>query len=683
MFKSKLLCAIIFLLIIFPVAHHKPSLSERTPPYEIKYHSYSEVSQLVLQLNSSPYVDVKIIGYSVNGSPIYVIRISTDLSSYKPAIVRNFGQHAREYITTETALFLAYYLNDVLKGNVRDDNATSILSVFDVYIIPCANPDGHDIAMFHNERQRKNVEPIDEDGDGLIDEDPPEDANGDGYIDLYYSSSGLYLGAEGDDNDGDGVAGEDRVGGVDLNRNRPRHRGEPSGASSETYPGPRPLSEPESLSIYRFLKSLGPVALFDIHSGIKALLYPPGTDYGKTTLQDIFSEMSRVAIKHNREAMPSINLYPAYGTLDEDGYFDIHAISITLEIFGNRSRPKYEEMPNGNRRGYGVKRMFNPMPSKLLDSMREAADVILGCTYVIYKHVQDLPEAKVTYKVYGNSLSIFVSPKKYVVREAYALLIGENMTRFVQLVDNLDGTLVGSINLDSSGLKDGRYALVILYHATFNRGLEAFEINVTDVYHDSNGNGVDDERELARNVTSIDTDEDGDGLTSYEEYLIGTNPSNNDTDFDGIIDGEEYALALLAVFRGSDMNNLPYLRDHPEGFFFNTSKGVFAEAVGTDRRISYTGDARVYLTRDVAFAFYEGAHNLTIVISAEGESRMFYRKYTPSSGESESAESGGSNTLLYGIIAAIVAVVVIVIIYLIISRREKRVFFIVAKLKCS
>ena len=54
-----------------------------------------------------------------------------------------------------------------------------------VYVVPRVNPDGAE-AMFGNvlSHRTTNRRPIDDDNDGRTDEDPPEDLNGDGLVDL-------------------------------------------------------------------------------------------------------------------------------------------------------------------------------------------------------------------------------------------------------------------------------------------------------------------------------------------------------------------------------------------------------------------------------------------------------------------------------------------------------------------
>jgi hypothetical protein len=133
---------------------------------------------------------------------------------------------------------------------------------------------------------RSTVRPHDGDGDGLLDEDPPEDLDGDGFcyemrkrvgagngdsvIDPEDTSGRLMkrVGAgrgdyrlylEGIDNDLDGEFNEDGIGGLDLNRNYPENwRPEPgldlTGRGwTQSGAGEYPLSESETRSVVTFL----------------------------------------------------------------------------------------------------------------------------------------------------------------------------------------------------------------------------------------------------------------------------------------------------------------------------------------------------------------------------------------------------------------------------------------------
>jgi hypothetical protein len=80
---------------------------------------------------------------------------------------------------------------------------------------------------------------------------------------------------------------EDGTVGVDLNRNFPVRWG--SGnviADSEVYEGPRPLSEPETQALEKFFEERPLRAFVDLHSSMKAILYPSyliGPDHERYT----------------------------------------------------------------------------------------------------------------------------------------------------------------------------------------------------------------------------------------------------------------------------------------------------------------------------------------------------------------------------------------------------------------
>jgi hypothetical protein len=165
------------------------------------------------------------------------------------------------------------------------------------YVFPRLNPDGAE-AMFARVKwdRKTNARPFDDDNDGRVDEDGPEDLDGDGYVTLMRvkDPSGEYLpdpadprvmrradrsrgeaGAyklylEGTDEDGDGFINEDGPGGVDLNRN-----------FQHEYPywqrdaGPYMVSEVESRALMDFVLAHRNVAAIVTFGGSDNLVTPP------------------------------------------------------------------------------------------------------------------------------------------------------------------------------------------------------------------------------------------------------------------------------------------------------------------------------------------------------------------------------------------------------------------------
>src|SRR5690606_2895176 len=125
-----------------------------------------------------------------------------------------------------------------------------------IHLRPQNNPDGSNLYLHTHVANRSSVRPIDNDGDGLLDEDEADDLDGDGVIHQIRwkptmqgadtlppnmvtdprdpsgrllrparaGETGVYrVMAEGIDNDGDGRINEDGIGGLDLHRNYPEN----------------------------------------------------------------------------------------------------------------------------------------------------------------------------------------------------------------------------------------------------------------------------------------------------------------------------------------------------------------------------------------------------------------------------------------------------------------------------
>ena len=165
-----------------------------------------------------------------------------------------------------------------------------LLSEHTVYILPRANPDAIETYFTTPRReQRFSLRPTDDDRDGAVDEDGPEDLNGDGVITMMrVKVEGRGIGdlkathlpdpddarllkkanrakgevpiyavlSEGIDNDGDEVWNEDAPGGVDLNSNFAHGYKEHAPGT-----GPYPVSEPESRALIDFFLNHSQIAL--------------------------------------------------------------------------------------------------------------------------------------------------------------------------------------------------------------------------------------------------------------------------------------------------------------------------------------------------------------------------------------------------------------------------------------
>jgi hypothetical protein len=223
------------------------------------------------------------IGRSYEGRSVMQMTITnkkTGADTDKPAAFFEGNRHSGEVTSAESVLWLARHLAE---GYGNDPEITALLDNFAIYLRPVNNPDGHNLYMLTAQSNRSTVRPHDTDGDGLLDEDPPEDLDGDGLIlTMRWRDSingtmipdpadstgrimkrvpmgeGIYsTSPEGVDNDNDGRTNEDGIGGLDLHRNYPenwRPENEATGRGfTQRGAGEYPLSEPETRAVFSFL----------------------------------------------------------------------------------------------------------------------------------------------------------------------------------------------------------------------------------------------------------------------------------------------------------------------------------------------------------------------------------------------------------------------------------------------
>jgi len=339
------------------------------------YHNYSEIVDTLLFLNSTfpNIVDVFSIGKSWLNRTIYCIRLTNEKITHpKPKLLFIGYHHARELISAELPLYFA-----VLAATKFGINETisRFLNYSEIYIIPALNVDGFEVVS-QNEWQRKNAHPFDEDGDGLLDEDPPDDEDGDGYIEYLFFWDGVnyeFIRWEGIDDDGDGLYNEDWIGGVDLNRNygyqwnASCQSGSPN-PWEEDYRGPAPFSEPETRALRDLALKHNFKYAFSFHSGTECIIYPWGYTTQPTPDNEIFEEIAReiAEIIGCPYGQSGGGLYTASGTWDDWMYGNRSTFAFTCEIYVNDTAWQYEPGPEPNTWWEkGIFQYFNPDPSDI------------------------------------------------------------------------------------------------------------------------------------------------------------------------------------------------------------------------------------------------------------------------------------------------------------------------------
>jgi len=245
--------ALFFLIIIFTLSTVYSAAYEKhkvAVPLSFDYYYTNEmVVEAVKALHKTyPHLTkLDMVGKSDEGREIYAITVNnpkTGPELDKPAIYVDGNIHGNEIQAGEVALYLLNYL---LTNYGKNDEITELVDKKCFYVIPVVNVDGR--AHFFEDpntssSNRSLRRPKDDDRDGLIDEDFPDDIDGDGNICMMRKRDpfGRYktdpedprlmvsvkpgekgewtiLGQEGIDNDGDGRINEDSEGYVDGNRN--------------------------------------------------------------------------------------------------------------------------------------------------------------------------------------------------------------------------------------------------------------------------------------------------------------------------------------------------------------------------------------------------------------------------------------------------------------------------------
>lgn len=255
-------------------------------------------------------VELYEIAQSFEGRPILQMTITNKKigkHTDKPAAFFEGNRHSGEVTSSESVMWLMQHL---LENYGKDPEITRLVDTRTFYLRPVNNPDGHNLYMHTAQSNRSTVRPYDNDGDGLLDEDSPDDINGDGIITQMRwkdpengnyiidpddpsgrlmksvpAGQGVYrVSSEGIDNDGDGRINEDGIGGLDLHRNYPENwrpmpgveatgRGWTQGGAGEY-----PLSEIETRSVVTFLLSHPNVYIVNsMDTRVPMHLRPPST----------------------------------------------------------------------------------------------------------------------------------------------------------------------------------------------------------------------------------------------------------------------------------------------------------------------------------------------------------------------------------------------------------------------
>ena len=363
----------------------------------VMYHWYEKWAELYPEI-----VDLYIIGESFEGRPIYQMTLTnkkTGKDTEKPAAYFEGGRHSGEITASESVLWLTQHL---LENYGKDKEITHLIDTKAIYLRPQNNPDGSNLYLYTEQRNRSTVKPHDNDRDGLIDEDPEEDLDGDGVIyqmrkkavteeekkkanyivdpdhpsgklmKRVFPGKGDYLlYTEGIDNDGDGDYNEDGVGGLDLHRNypenwRPDIGGDLTGRGYTQYgAGEYPLSEPETRSTVLWMLSHANISVVNsMDTRVPMHLRPPSTSKSEERMYPedlaIYKEMDELGLSYtaypwagdvyetystrykvNRMTGDPLKPSPLFGHGPDFGYFYFGSIWYGDELWNNGAMKDY------------------------------------------------------------------------------------------------------------------------------------------------------------------------------------------------------------------------------------------------------------------------------------------------------------------------------------------------------
>jgi hypothetical protein len=256
----------------------------------VPYRNYYETRETLEALAAANpgIMTIYTAGYSVEGREIFVVKISdnVEVDEDEPTVHFDAQHHAREVMTPEVIIDIAEQL---VSNYGSSSEITGWVDSYEIYLMPCVNPDGV-VAVFTTDWGiRKNAR------------------------------------------------------GVDPNRNYPADWGNPDGSSSnpgsQTYRGPFPASEPEVQTLMAQTLKTRPVAAITFHSYSNIVLYPYGSPgLTQTSQEDFITLISEAMAASMVRDIGGPYLaqhtlwYDASGTTFDWMYRDVGTVCVLVEV---------------------------------------------------------------------------------------------------------------------------------------------------------------------------------------------------------------------------------------------------------------------------------------------------------------------------------------------------------------
>ena len=338
-----------------------------------RFYDTKGLSSILAQLHEAFPEMTKLysIGKSVEGRELWCLEVTSPKgdAKRKPGMYIDGNIHGNEVQGGEVVAYTAWYLLHQY-GNL--DEVTDLLDHSVFYLLPTINPDGRDrwFHQAHNPHSsRTGALPLDNDRDGLYDEDDTDDLDGNGSITQMRikDSKGRYkphprfpdylmvqaaadeageyrlLGSEGIDNDGDGRINEDGAGGYDMNRNwawdwQPAYLQ----FGAQEYP----FSLPETRAIAEFVLAHPNLAAFQsYHNNGGMILRGPGREGGMVQNADdrvleFIAGRGEKMLPFYRSMVIWKDLYTVWGGEVDWLYAARGILGFTCELWSDRNQNK-------------------------------------------------------------------------------------------------------------------------------------------------------------------------------------------------------------------------------------------------------------------------------------------------------------------------------------------------------
>ena len=121
------------------------SMRNKNRDFFASYQRLAQIHSFINDIaNQNPsFASIEVIGTSTQGRELRMIKLGVNhQANSKPVIWMDGGIHAREWISPATVSYFIQYLVDGWKANNAD--VVRLVTVFDWYILPVANPDGYE-----------------------------------------------------------------------------------------------------------------------------------------------------------------------------------------------------------------------------------------------------------------------------------------------------------------------------------------------------------------------------------------------------------------------------------------------------------------------------------------------------------------------------------------------------------